>query len=150
MRLLYFFFHSFKLVGYISSYATSLWFAQFLQYQRMFVTFCGRQPLQLPLHPSPHPVFFSHRLPPQLSLLAMSLSFLLTPHRADDQNTPPVLRTVRRGFLCIVVGLQRRMNALKTFFKKRDIKRHVFLLLRLSDFENPSEGREKDDKRTAG
>jgi len=42
------------------------------------------------------------------------------------------------------------MNALKTFFKKRGIKRHVFLLLRLSGTENTSGGREKDDRWMAG
>jgi hypothetical protein len=57
---------------------------------------------------------------------------------------------VGRGFLCIVVGLQRRMNALKTFFKKRGIKRHVFLLLRLSGSEDTSKGKEKDGKWTTG
>jgi len=38
------------------------------------------------------------------------------------------------------------MNALKTFFKKRGIKKHAFSPQRLSGFVNTSEGREKDDK----
>lgn len=80
----------------------------------------------------------------------MNPSFLLSPHHAVDQDTLPVLLMVDRGFLCIVVGLQRRMNALKTFFKKRGIRRHAFLLLRLSGTENTSECREKVDERMAG
>jgi hypothetical protein len=92
------------------------------------------------LHPSPHPAFFSHRLLPQLILPAMSPRILLTPHHAGDQDTLPVLLMVGRGFLCIVVGLQKRMNASRTFFKKRGIKRHVSSPLRLSGTENTSEG----------
>ena len=110
----------------------------------------GRQPLHLLLRPSPHPDFFNHLLLPRLIPPAISPSILLIPHHAGDQDTLPVLLMVGRGFLCIVVGLQKRMNASRTFSKKRGIKRHVFSPLRLSGIENTSEGRVRDHKWIAG
>jgi hypothetical protein len=109
-----------------------------------------RQPLHLLLRPSPHPDFFSHHHLPQLILPAINPSILLIPHHAGDQDTLPVLLMVGHGFLCIVVGLQKRMNASRTFFKKRGIKRHVSSPLRLSGVENTSEGRVRDHNWIAG
>jgi hypothetical protein len=57
---------------------------------------------------------------------------------------------VSRGSFCIVVGLQKRMNASRTFSRKRGIKRHVSLPLRLSGTENTSGGGGKHHEWMAG
>jgi hypothetical protein len=80
----------------------------------------------------------------------MSPRILHTPHCAGGKDTLPVLLMVNRGYLCIVVGLQKRMNASRTFSRKRGIKRLVSSPLRLSGTENASEGGERNRKWMAG
>jgi hypothetical protein len=80
----------------------------------------------------------------------MNPRILLTPHHAGDKDTLPVLLLVSRGFLCIVVGPQKRMNASRTFSRKRGIKKRVSSPLRLSGTGNTNEGGERDHKRMAG